>query len=428
VLQKPSMNRWAKAAFVFLIGLGSGHAQSVYTPYAFTNFAGQPGVYGTNDATGSAAGFGTPLGIAVDNAGNLYVTDQQANTVRKIAPTGVVTTLAGSPGQHGTNDGMGSTARFYSPQGVAVDSLGNVYVADRLNSMIRKISPAGAVTTLASTDAQFNQPAGVAVDTVGNVYVSDTGNFTIRKVTPAGLTTTLAGRAGEAGTNDGAAAIARFFLPNGIAVDSNTNVYVSDYGNNTIRKITSDGLVTTLAGRPGYYGSADGAGSAAGFGVWPGYGAWGVAVDSAGNVFVADHNNMTIRRVTPLGVVTTIAGNPGQSGSADGEGSTARFNSAYGVAVDSWGNVYVADTLNNRITKGAPVLQFDTSAGCAGVADSSFHARLIGPSSNNVVIEASADFRTWLPVQTNSLDAGRLEMSVSLGASPWEFFRARIAP
>jgi hypothetical protein len=126
--------------------------------------------------------------------------------------------------------------------------------------------------------------------------------------------------------------------------------------------------------------------------------------------------------------VTTIAGNPGQSGSADGEGSTARFNSAYGVAVDSWGNVYVADTLNNRITKGAPVLQFDTSAGCAGVADSSFHARLIGPSSNNVVIEASADFRTWLPVQTNSLDAGRLEMSVSLGASPWEFFRARIAP
>ena len=178
----------------------------------------------------------------------------------------------------------------------------------------------------------------MAVDSAGNVYVADAYNDEIRKITPSGVVTTLAGSAGQAGSSDGTGSAARFIDPCGVAVDSAGNVYVADYGNDEIRKITPSGVVTTLAGSAGQTGSSDGTGSAARFDD-----PMGVAVDSAGNVYVADYGNDEIRKITPSGVVTTLAGSAGQTGSSDGTGSAARFDYPMGVAVDSAGNVYVAD-------------------------------------------------------------------------------------
>ena len=161
------------------------------------------------------------------------------------------------------------------------------------------------------------------------------------------MVTTLAGLAGSSGSANGTGSAARFYYPFGVAVDSAGNVYVADTGNNTIRKVTPAGVVTTLAGLAGSSGSADGTGSAARFN-YPS----GVAVDSAGNVYVADTGNNTIRKVTPAGVVTTLAGLAGSPGSADGTGSAARFYYPHGVAVDSAGNVYVADTVQQHDPQG----------------------------------------------------------------------------
>jgi sugar lactone lactonase YvrE len=231
-------------------------------------------------------------------------------------PANVVTTLAGAAGQLGDTDGTGSAARLFSPIGVGLDLAGNVYTAEDGGNTIRKITPAGVVTTLAGTAgvtggadgtgpaAQFETPFEVAVDNAGNVYVADVGNDTIRKVTPGGVVTTLAGMAGVSESADGTGSSARFAGPSAVAVDGAGNVYVADTGNNTIRKITPGGMVTTLAGNPAASGgSADGTGSAARFD-FPA----GVAVDGAGNVYVADSGNDTIRKITPDGVITTFAG------------------------------------------------------------------------------------------------------------------------
>jgi sugar lactone lactonase YvrE len=305
------------------------------------------------DGQGAIAQFKSPTRMAVDSAGNVYVADTYNNRIRKITPSGLVTTLAGS-GQQGFADGQGENAKFFRPEGVAVDSAGNVYVADFNNNRIRKITPSGLVTTLAGsgingfadgqdTNAQFNAPSGLAVDSAGNVYVADFNNNRIRKITPSGLVTTLAG-SGAAAFLDEQDTNAQFNKPYGVAVDSTGNVYVADYNNKRIRKITPSGLVTTLAGS-GQQGFADGNGTNAQFN-YPA----GLAVDSAGFVYVADTNNNRIRKITPSGDVTTLAGS-GQQGFADGNGANAQFNAPYGVAVISNGDVYVSDLFNNRIRK-----------------------------------------------------------------------------
>jgi NHL repeat len=218
---------------------------------------------------GAGALFNFPAGVATDGAGNVYVADTYNYTIRKITPTGVVTTLAGRAGVYGSTDATGAGAFFGSPRGVATDGAGNVYVGDTSNNTIRKITPAGVVTTLAgtagltgSTDAtgaaaSFHLPTGVATDSAGNVYVADFGNSIIRKITPAGVVTTLAGTAGVIGSTDATGAAARFFSPGGVATDSAGNVYVADTSNHTIRKITPAGVVSTLAGTAGVIGSTD---------------------------------------------------------------------------------------------------------------------------------------------------------------------------
>jgi hypothetical protein len=384
--------RWLSAVFIGLALMpGPTKAAVTYEPYTFTHFAGTLGGPGYSDGTGSAARFAGPSGGATDSAGNIYVADAGNNTIRKITPAGVVTTLAGLAGYAGSADGTGSAARFYNPEGVATDPAGNVYVADAGNNTIRQITPAGVVTTLAglagssgSADgtgsaAQFYEPEGVATDSAGNVYVADYFNSTIRKITPAGVVTTLAGLAGYAGSADSTGSAARFNYPLAVATDSASNVYVADTHNSTIRKITQAGVVTTLAGLAGSYGSADGTGSAARFS-----GPWGVGTDSAGNVYVADAGNSTIRKITPAGVVTTLAGLAGSQGSADGTGSAARFNYPRSVVTDSSANVYVAESGNSTVRMITPAAVVTTLAGLAGSSGSAdgagSAARFYGPA------------------------------------------------
>ena len=322
----------------------------------FGTLAGTAGSTGSTDATGSAARFNYPYGVAVDTAGNVFVADYSNHTIRKVTSAGVVTTLAGTAGSSGSTDATGSAARFRNPIGVSVDTAGNVFVGDYNNHTIRKVTSAGVVTTLAgaagstgSTDAtgsaaRFSGPIGVSVDTAGNVFVADQLNYIIRKVTSAGVVTTLAGTAGSLGSTDATGSAARFRNPWGVTVDTAGNVFVADYLNHTIRKVTSAGVVTTLAGTAGSAGSTDATGSAARFNLPA-----GVAVDTAGNVFVADSSYCIIRKVTSAGVVTTEAGLAGSSGSNNGLGSMARFKTPIGVTVDIAGNVFVADAFNHTI-------------------------------------------------------------------------------
>ena len=308
--------------------------------------------YGYTDGTGTSAKFDSPSGVAVDGAGNVYVADQANHRIRKITTSGVVSTLAGS-GTPGYTDGTGTSAKFSSPTGVAVDGAGNVYVADLSNHRIRKITALGVVSTLAGsgasgytdgtgTSAKFSYPNGVAVDGAGNVYVADYFNHRIRKITTSGVVSTLAGSA--SGYADGTGTSAQFSYPTGVAVDGAGNVYVADYNNHRIRKITTSGVVSTLAGSgtPGY---TDGTGTSAKFSS-----PTGVAVDGAGNVYVADYNNHRIRKITASGVVSTLAGG-GKAGYTDGTGTSAKFYYPIGVAVDGAGNVYVGDQYNHRIRK-----------------------------------------------------------------------------
>lgn len=328
-----------------------------------TTFAGTAGVAATVDGTGTAAQFSNPYSVAVDPAGNFYVADPSAHVIRKITASGVVTTFAGTPGSAGNADGLGAAARFNGPQGVAVDGSGNVYVADTNNHTIRGISQSGNVLTLAGTAgsvgsidgngtaARFNYPYGLVIDSFGTIYVSDTFNHMIRRVALNGTVSTMAGVAGVRGTTDGTGAGARFAYPTGIAVDAQAFVYVADSQNGTIRKINQGNAVTTYAGTPGSFGTADGAALTVARFNQPN----GVAVDSTGVVYVADTFSHTIRRITTAGEVGTLAGLAGSAGSADGTGSSARFNLPNGVAVDSAGNVYIADSQNRTIRRSGAV-------------------------------------------------------------------------
>lgn len=266
-------------------------------------------------AAGEQIDVAGPQGLASDATGNIYVADLRAHVIRRIAVSGETAILAGSPGDSGSDDGIGFAASFNGPASVGVDSAGNVFVADANNHAIRRITPAGVVTTFAGkpgvagsrdgecSQATFNNPHGIAIDPAGNVYVADTDNSTIRRITPECRVSTLAGTVGAAGSKDGSGGAATFSFPQDLATDRLGNVYVSDINAHVIRKITPDGEVRTLAGAAGLVGNDDGHAGAARFN-YP----KGIATDPAGNVFVVDSNNYAIRRITPEGEVSTVIG------------------------------------------------------------------------------------------------------------------------
>jgi sugar lactone lactonase YvrE len=346
-----------------------------------STLAGAAHASGYADGAGAAARFYLPTGVAVDGAGNVYVADAGNDTIRVVAPSGAVRTLAGMASPRGSADRVGSAARFKGPMGVATDRAGVAYVADFSNHTIRRITPSGAVSTLAGTAgvrgsadgrsaaaAQFNYPTAVAVDAAGNAYVADSKNHTIRKIATSGAVSTLAGTAGAAGSTDGAGAAARFDTPRGVAVDREGNVYVADSGTHTVRKVGPSGQVSTLAGRAGAAGAADGTGPAARFRTPK-----GVVVDGAGNVYVADSGNHAVRKIGPSGPVSTLAGRAGAAGGRRGADSTARFGDPTGLAVDGAGNVYVADPEHGSVHVIAPSGKVSAVAahvhmGAAGVA------------------------------------------------------------
>jgi sugar lactone lactonase YvrE len=316
---------------------------------------------GFADGVGSSAQFSGALAVTVDVEGNIYVADSANHRVRKITPDGTVTTAAGS-GDVGSADGPAAEATFSTPTGVAAGPSGAVYVAESValdsDPTHVRVVVGGMVTTLAGgtqagyrdgvgLDAQFRSPASLDVDQSGNVYVADTTNHRIRKIAPDGAVTTLAGPTQPgyaAGYTDGPAAEARFQSPHGVAVDGAGTIYVADTDNHCIRKITPDGTVTTLAGT-NEAGYTDGPGTQARFS-YPA----GIAVDDEGNVYIADTANHRIRQIAPDGTVTTLAGS-GQPGNADGLAAEAQFRAPEGVTVDTRGNVIVADTGNHRIRK-----------------------------------------------------------------------------
>lgn len=338
-----------------------GGAPAIVTGMTISTFAGTVGAYGAADGTGIAASFYFPNGIAVDSVGNIYVTDTGNNTIRKITSAGVVTTFAGTAGQSGSTDATGAAARFNNPKGIAIDSSGNIFVVDSGNHTIRKITQTGVVTTFAGlagtfgstnatgTAARFFFPNRIAVDGSSNLYVTDTRNHIIRKITNAAVVTTLAGTAGMVGSTDAIGAAASFNNPKGIAVDGSLNTYVSDSGNHTIRKITNAGVVTTLAGSVGVSGSTDAVGTAARFNN-PNE----ILIDNSGNVCVVDVGNHVIRKITPSGLVTTIIGVAGTIGSNDGVGVNGSLSSPNGMAINLSGYLYVTDTGNYTIRKIKP--------------------------------------------------------------------------
>ncbi|HEX8616642.1 MAG TPA: SMP-30/gluconolactonase/LRE family protein, partial [Thermoanaerobaculia bacterium] len=442
--------RSLRTALVVLATAFLGVAAFAQT-YTWQHFAGDPGGPGAIDGNGTTARlFGG--GLVRDSAGNVYAADTEAHVVRRITPAGEVTTFAGLAGSFGRVNGTDADVRFNRPIGLAIDQYDNVFVADCWNGAIRKITPAGIVTTFAGggADKPFYFPEGVAVDRRnGTVYVADTLHHTIRKIVN-GTITTLAGTQNVAGSADGWTSSARFNEPSGIAVDTNGDIYVADTSNSKIRKITPDGFVTTVSGpgfsyvdgplgsarfndpqqiafasnrdlfiadqsndrvrkvsggvvsstgvvpRPvgvapdetggaytsarnalyrvtggttslvaglAYPGSfADGTGSAARF-----RGPYDADTDSLGNLYVADANNCSIRKITPEGVVTTYAGVPGECVPADGDLFTARFEgSIYGLDVDDSGNIYVAETWRHVIRKIAANGTVTTIAGTGG--------------------------------------------------------------
>lgn len=322
--------------------------------------AGSIPVAGADDGTGVAARFNWPEGLALAASGDLYVADRTNSTIRRITTAGNVTTFAGLAANPGNVDAEGATARFNYPSHMVFDTSGNLYVLDQGNCSIRKITPAGVVTTLAGTPnqgggevdglgtaARFSYLGGVAIDRAGNLFVA--GVDTLRKVTPAGEVTTIGGAYNTPGSSDGPLATARFFQSGGMVMDRSDNLFIADSGNHTIRKVTPAGNVTTVAGTAGMSGSVDGKGAAARF-----YYPADISVDADGNLYVADSGNRTIRKITPDGTVSTLGGVAGFAGSENGVGPDARFYAPNGIVADPTGNIYVADSSDHAIRKGVP--------------------------------------------------------------------------
>jgi sugar lactone lactonase YvrE len=358
---------------VALSGCGGGNGGGGNPPHITTIAGTGTSGYNEDNISATSAQLNAPYGVAVDSEGNIYIADTDNHRIRKVDSSGVITTIAGSEGAGSSGDGGSATsAKLGNPHGVAVDSDGNIYIADSGNQRIRKVDSFGVITNFAGTGSaghngdgspatsrQLNFPHGVAVDSGGNIYIADRDNHLIRKVYSSGgimTITTIAGtpKTDGFGGDGGPSTSAQLNFPYGVAVDSVGNIYIADSANHRIRKVDSSGgimTITTIAGTgtAGYSGDRGPATSA------QLYFPTGVAVDSVGNIYIADYGNHRIRKVYSSGgimTITTIAGTGEADYSGDGGPSTsAKLNCPSGVTVDSGGNIYIADYGNHRIRK-----------------------------------------------------------------------------
>ncbi|MXZ34666.1 MAG: hypothetical protein F4Z21_05275, partial [Acidobacteria bacterium] len=312
------------------------------------------------------AGFDYPLDVVVDSAGNLFIADSGNHSIRRVGPSGAISTIAGSRKQGFGGDGDPAvTAQLRGPAGVAVDSAGNLFIADSGNDRIRRVDPSGVITTMAgmgargfggdngsAVDAQLFIPAGVAVDSTGNLFIADSANDRIRRVDPSGTISTIAGtRQRRFNGDNGPATQARLHAPFGLATDNAGNLFIADYWNHRIRRVDPTGTISTIAGTGERGHSGDGGPAVAARLNSPD----GIVVDSAGNLFIADSSNHRIRRVGPLGTITTIAGTGAWGfGGDNGPATQARLYAPSGLATDNAGNLFIADTRNQRIRRVDP--------------------------------------------------------------------------
>ncbi|SPF33820.1 NHL repeat containing protein (modular protein) [Candidatus Sulfopaludibacter sp. SbA4] len=312
-------------------------------------------------APGLSVSIPVSYGVAVDSSGNTYFPSPNLNAVFKADPSGVVTRIAGTGVSGYSGDGGPALgAQLNSPNGVAVDSLGNIYIADTNNWRVRRVDTSGSITTVAgnggysyagdggpATLAGLRGAYGIAVDAAGSLYIADSGNQVIRKVDTSGTITTVAGNGSYGYSGDGGAATgAKLYYPYGVAVDAAGNLYIADSDNLRVRKVDTSGTITTVAGTGSCCDSGDGGAAASARLGYP----YGVAVDAAGNLYIADGSGERVRKVNADGIITTVAGNGVVGFSGDGGAATrAQLRSPQGVAVDGSGNLYIADSGNARI-------------------------------------------------------------------------------
>jgi hypothetical protein len=417
------------------------------TPVYLGTLAGLALTSGKADGANTNALFNHPCGIAVDSHTNIYVADMYNDVIRRVSLSGtnwVVATIAGLAGNSGSADGTGTNSRLNAPYGITVGVDGNVYVSDTYNQTIRQLTPSGTnwvVSTIAGlvgtkgtndgSNARFYWPMGLAADKTGSLYVADEGNSSIRKMTFNGAywtVSTLAG--GSFGSNDGTNRTAQFGNLYGITVNaSGTVVAVADKYFNTIRQLTASGtnwLTTTIAGKSSISGSADGIGSTARFN-----NPTGIAAGTNGNLYVADCGNNTIRRLTPVGTnwnVFTIAGLAGSSGSVDGAGSNARLNGPFGIAVDNSTNLYVSDSINDTI-RGTVVLS-GASPLIVNMASQNIQTKTLAVSWNavsgktyQVQYKTNLNQAGWSNLATVTTSNWTGSASVPVGTDPQRFYR-----
>jgi uncharacterized protein (TIGR03437 family) len=367
------------AGNLFIADTGNQRIRKVTPAGIITTIAGNGNEgYSGDGGPAASAELYLPYGVAVDGAGNLFIADAYNNRIRKVTPAGIISTIAGNGAGGDSGDGGPATsAELGNPFGVAVDDAGNLYIADKLNSRIRKVTAAGTISTVVgngsnysgdggvATSAQLGYPVGVASDSGGHLYISDNSNQRIRKVTAAGIITTIAGTGNPGYSGDGGRATsAQLNFVLGVAVDAAGNLYIADGGNSRIRKVTPAGVISTIAGNGARGYSGDG-GPATNAELNTPY---GVAVDGAGNLFIVDTYNNRIRKVTPAGIISTVAGNGAYGFSGNGgPAASAELNTPLGAAVDSAGNLYIADTGNSRIQKVTPAGVISTIAGNGGL-------------------------------------------------------------
>jgi sugar lactone lactonase YvrE len=335
--------------------------------------------YSGDGGPATSAMLSHPTGVAVDAAGDLFIADTGNNRVRVVDPSGVISTAAGNGVTGYSGDGGPATsAALFQPSGVAVDAAGNLFIADSANQRVRRVDPSGVISTVAgngrfgysgdggpATSASLNSPYGVTVDAAGDLFIADAANLRIREVDPSGVISTVAGNGSQGYlsgySGDGAAATgAQLYRPNGLALDAAGDLFIADSLNNRVRRVDPSGVISTVAGNGSYGFSGDGGLATNARLTSPS----GVAVDAAGDLFIADTFNNRVRKVDPSGVISTVAGNgvPGYSGDGGPATSAALFQ-PFTVVVDGSGNLFIADSFNHRIRKVDPSGVITTVAG-----------------------------------------------------------------